>query len=298
MKLRLLAMCVLAMLCGVLPAHNTKTVEATYIYIASRNESLEAACEKALERAKLQAIADEFGTLVTQTDITHVVNRDGESSIDFEALGGTEVKGEWLETIGEPEFKEDWDAEKKMHVVTCKVKGRIREIKSAAVDFEAKLLYNYADLQSEKYEFRHGEKFYLSFRAPVNGYVAVYMVDNISGRAFRLLPDRYDDDGQVQVKREKQYCFFSKRSAPRGQRVSEYMATCHDEVEVNYLYILFSPNRFFKALDNPVSQKEGTDLMLPNSLTIGKFQKWLTKCRVKDDEMRVEIKSITCRKKE
>lgn len=291
----LLTIIFLTVLKGTLCAQNIRTVDATYVYVSSPDESPKEAQEKAIERAKLQAIADEFGTLVTQTGITHVVNVNGKSSINFDALGGTEVKGEWIETIGEPEIKQIYDSEKNMFVTTCNIEGCIREIKSAPVDFEAKVLYNPTDLQSEKYEFLHGERFYLSFMAPVNGYVAVYMVDNVRNKAFRLLPDRYDDDGLVSVNRDQSYCFFSKKMAPRGQRVSEYITTCQGDVEVNYLYVLFSPNRFFKVLDGSITTDDSHNLVLPNSLSVKKFQKWLTNCRIKDEEMRIDIKSITCK---
>lgn len=275
-------------------AQRTEKVCAKYTYHAPENVTLEMAKRTALERAKIQAIADEFGTVVSQSNTTFVTNQNGESNTDFFSLGGSEVKGEWIETIGEPEY--DISYEQELLIVKVKVNGRIRETVNATVDFEAKVLYNDTDSRSEKYEFRHGEQFYLLFKAPVDGYVAVYLLDNASGMAFRLLPDRYDEDGQVKVKRDKEYCFFSKQRAPKGEQVSEYMATCEKDMEVNYLYILFSPNHFYKALDNSVSQKKNSKLMQPNSLSIDKFQKWLTKCRVKDNEMRVEVKNITCRK--
>ena len=71
----------------------------------TENISLEEAKRIALERAKIQAIADEFGTIVSQSNTTLVSNRNGESSSDFFSLGGSEVKGEWIETIGQPEYE-------------------------------------------------------------------------------------------------------------------------------------------------------------------------------------------------
>ena len=85
-------------------AQRTEKVRAEYIYHAPENISLEEAKRIALERAKIQAIADEFGTIVSQSNTTLVSNRNGESSTDFFSLGGSEVKGEWIETIDLPEY--------------------------------------------------------------------------------------------------------------------------------------------------------------------------------------------------
>lgn len=85
-------------------AQKIKKVDAEYIYHAPENVSLEEAKRIALERVKLQAIADEFGTVVSQSNFTTVTNRNGQSDVDFLSLGGSEVKGEWIETIGEPEY--------------------------------------------------------------------------------------------------------------------------------------------------------------------------------------------------
>ena len=84
-------------------AQKLKTVEGEYTYHASENVTLEQAKRTALDRAKIQALADVFGTIVSQYNATQVKNTNGHSSIDFTSIGGSEVKGEWIETIGEPE---------------------------------------------------------------------------------------------------------------------------------------------------------------------------------------------------
>ena len=84
-------------------AQKVKKVEGEYVYHAPENVTLEEAKRTALERAKIQAIANEFNTLVTQDNETRVRNRNGQSEIDFLSVGGSEVKGEWIETIGEPD---------------------------------------------------------------------------------------------------------------------------------------------------------------------------------------------------
>lgn len=98
-----------------------KTVEGEYTYHAPENVTLEQARRTALDRAKIQALADAFGTIVSQYNATQVKNRNGQSSIDFTSIGGSEVKGEWIETIGDPIYNTMY--EDGMLVVSVKVKG-------------------------------------------------------------------------------------------------------------------------------------------------------------------------------
>ena len=77
-------------------AQKVQKVTATYTYHAPENVTLEEAKRTALDRAKIQAIADAFGTLVTQSNSTVVTNQNGQSDSRFFSLGGSEVKGEWI----------------------------------------------------------------------------------------------------------------------------------------------------------------------------------------------------------
>lgn len=88
-------------------AAKVKTVEATYVYHAPSNQSPDEAMKVALERAKLQAIADEFGTLISQENTTRLENtaegQEAKSQSSFFSYSASDVKGEWLETIGKPQ---------------------------------------------------------------------------------------------------------------------------------------------------------------------------------------------------
>ena len=59
-------------------AQKVKTVEGEYTYHAPENVTIEQARRIALERAKIQALADEFGTIVQQQNVTRVENSNGE----------------------------------------------------------------------------------------------------------------------------------------------------------------------------------------------------------------------------
>ena len=166
-------------------AQRVKTVEGEYTYHAPENVTIEQARRIALERAKIQALADEFGTIVQQQNITRVENSNGESTTDFFSVGGSEVKGEWLADEDEPEYKISYVDN--MLVVTCRVKGKARELVSAKIDFQARVLRNGTEDRFEDSEFYAGDDLYLSFLSPVKGYVAVYLID-ADRQAYCLLP--------------------------------------------------------------------------------------------------------------
>lgn len=285
-----LVMALLTLVCCMAYGQSTKRVSATYIYYPPENVSIEEAKVIALERAKIQAIADKFGTIISQTNVTRLESIDGEAATDFTSLGESFVKGEWIETIGNPEIVVDYDKVAGMLAVKCTVKGRAREIASAQTKFSAKLL---ADGGVERDEFKDGEKIYLSFSAPTNGYLAVYLVDT-EKKANCLLPYPSDSDGQMAVKHGQEYLFFSSEKAPKDDITmvtEEYIMSCADRLEINQVYVIFSPTPFTKAVD----KSGGPDI--PRYLSVDDFYKWLADCRKLDPKMGVEVKTIHVKKR-
>lgn len=269
-------------------AQRTEKVCAKYTYHAPENVTLEMAKRTALERAKIQAIADEFGTIFSQSNTTFVTNQNGESNTDFFSLGGSEVKGEWIETIGEPEYAISY--EQGMLVVKVTVSGRIREIVSAQIDFNANVLCNGTDLKFARTDFKSGDDLYLYFQSPVDGYLAVYLLDDVSQMVYCLLPYKTSSEAVTPIEHNKPYIFFSADHAEENAHlVDEYTMTCSRPQEHNTLYIIFSPNEFAKA------NSKNVDELFPQELSFEEFQKWLVKGRNRDKEMRVKKKSLIIR---
>ena len=273
-----------------LSAQKVKTVSGSYEYHAPKNISMEEAERIALERAKLQAIADEFGTVVSQSNFTSVSNRNGESDVDFFSLGGSETKGEWIETLGEPQFNRSFDEEGNL-IIRVTVKGRIREIKQAQIAIEAKVLCNGTDLKFERSDFRNGDDLYLYFKSPVDGYLNVYLLDEATKSVYCLLPYRKSRHGAVFVEHDEGYLFFSKKSAGEySSEVDEYVMTCSRDMERNILYVMFSPNEFAK------SSLEKSPNTRPHQITWIDFQKWIKRNRSRDDDFNVKAIEITIKK--
>jgi len=279
----------LCIFCLSVSAQKVKKVEAEYTYYAPENVTPEQARRTALERAKIQALADEFGTIVSQYNTTRMENTNGQTELDFTSIGGSEVKGEWIETIGEPKF--DITFEGNMLVVKVRVKGKAREIVSAQIDYVAKVLRNGTTDQFENSSFNSGDGLYLSFQSPVKGFLAVYLVD-ADRRASCLLPYQSDETGIYSVAPNHRYVFFNMKEAPMEERsmVDEYYLTCSSSMEYNQIYVIFSPNSFVKAVD------EFSKAGLPRQLSYEDFNKWLVKQRKHDHQMTVRMFPIVINK--
>ena len=258
-------------------AQKVQKVTATYTYYAPENVTLEEAKHTALDRAKISAIADAFGTLVSQSNSTVITNQNGESDNRFYSLGGSEVKGEWIETIKEPVYNIRYEGG--MLVVSVEVTGRIREIVSAGIDFTAKILRNGTEEKFESSEFRSGDDMFLYFKSPVDGYLAVYLHDETTQEVYCLLPYKDSGEGAYRIEHDHPYIFFSVKHAPDRAIIDEYKLICNREAEYNDIYVIFSQNIFAKT-----QTKETVDTQ-PRRTTFEDFQKWLTMTKGVDSSM-------------
>lgn len=269
-------------------SQRTTKVSATYTYYAPETMSVEEAKRVALDRAKIQAIADEFGTIVSQSTSTVITNKNGESDTQFFALGGSDVKGEWIETIGKPEYQLQFESH--FLVVKCSVKGKAREISSAKIEFTAKTLRNGTELRFEDVNFRDGDDLYLYFQSPTNGYLAAYLLDETKQTVYCILPYKSQAISAYLIVANKEYVMFSRKNAKKAERniVDEYTLSCDDEKEFNTLFILFSPSDIGKRNGFDVSNENS-----PNNISYRKFKQWLSKLLSKDSKTQLQEINIT-----
>jgi hypothetical protein len=233
---------------------------------------VEEAKRTALERAKIQAIADEFGTLVSQSTSTIVSNKNGESDTQFISVGGSDVKGEWIETTGEPTF--DIKFENHYLIVNCSVKGTIREINQKCIEISAKLLRNGTTSKYESFEFKAGDDMFLSIQSPINGFIAVFWIDAKEDKAYKILPYQGDRRTLMPIMKDKKYVFFSQSDADSTyfSIVDEFVMTCGPEIEHNEVYIIFYDKKF--SVNNIDGLSDGIKWT-----SIENFHKWLAKTK-------------------
>lgn len=262
----------------------TKTVEGSAIFYIPSTMTRAQAEEEAIRRAKINALNKAFGNSIISSNTSIITENDER----FFSNGFELVKGEWLETIGSPEIKTGLDGEE--IYLSVKIKGKAREKKSADIDLSVKVLRNGLTANCEASEFRAGDKMYLQFISPADGYVSVYQYDPVAEMVYCLLPYKRDGAGSVEVEHDREYIFFSKAKSATPSMVDEYRLGCSADGEVNTLYILFSPNRFSK------SSTTGTDKYTPRCIPFDDFESWKAKCQAQDAMMIVLTKNLIINK--
>ena len=273
----------------------TRKVSGECIYFGDPNMSPKEAMSAAIENAKAQVIAREFGTLITQNILQEEGLTNGKENNYFMQLNASEVKGEWLEDTKEPEAKIIDTTPEGVLVIKAIVEGRAKAISNEASDFEVLTLRNGTEKRMADVNFKEGDKLYLYFKAPADGYVAAYLIDE-SQNAFCLLPYEDDSDGQQPVVHGKEYVFFSSRHDADFNAEDGLQITCEDEkVELNCIYVIYSPTPFVKAIDQQ-GNLLGNDLYRPRQLGLKEFTQWMSKLCSRDKKVGRKVIPIRIKK--
>lgn len=285
---RILCLLLAALTAGAALAE-TKVVTVTYDYVQPDDVSRKQAKQIALENAKKQAIADEFGTMISQNNYTSISNRKGREAVDFQSISMHDLRGEWLSNVGEPKY--EWLANDEMTVCRVTVTMKIRSIESAEVDLYARLLRNEPNPRAEATEFYHNDQVYLHFRTPVDGYLAVYVIDGNS-TANCMIPYTSQKDGIFPVKAGQEYILFDPKQSSLSDKdkwmVDECVLECSDQLENCQLVILFSPKNFVKA--NDTARGGDTDF---RQLSERDLRQWIAKSRSADVKMQMHTIPFT-----
>lgn len=272
-------------------AQKVKTVNGEYIYYPPSTQSFEEARQTALYRAQMQILADTFGTMMNMSSATVIRNSADNSDVNSYSLGESSVKGEWLETVGEPEFITSV-TEQGMLAIKVRVTGKVREITVSKADFEVKVLRNGTEDRFESNEFHEGDDMFVSFCGSADGYITIYLYDGGTD-VYCLMPYQQQRLPVIKVEGGTRYVFFSSRHAYYGvpeSVIDEYNLTCSNELEINRLYFIWSPDSYYKAVDS--FEAEG----IPRVLDQKNFQNWLTRLRVQNNSITVKTIDITIKK--
>lgn len=269
-------------------------VSGESVFVVPETMSIAEARTVAASRARIDALAGKYGTLVASMNTVGMsdgtVNR-------FSMLGTSEVKGVWLKDTREVWQRMELDEATQQLYIRTKVWGKARPLAVAATPVVAETISDDGDTGSTATEFRNGEKFYLHFRSAADGYLAVFLIDE-SGNVFTCLPYPSQRQNTVPVRKSADYVFFSKRrpaAVTAESDIRQYFLTAEKDMEQNRLCIVFSPNDFTLALD----EKQGVSA---NGQQVGRysfddFNEALFRQRMADGRMQVVFKDIVIRKK-
>lgn len=266
-------------------SQKTVKVSATYTYYASETMSVEEAKRVALDRAKIQAIADEFGTIVSQSTSTVITNKNGETDTQFFALGGSDVKGEWIETIGKPEYKISFEDH---HIIIyCAVTGMVREATPSKLHFESTILRNGQNTLPQQIIFNNGDEMSLRFQASTKGFLSLFLFDVTADVTYRILPYRQDSNSLKKISANIRYVFFSKKmcNTVESEFIDEYVMTSANSTERNVIYAVFSDKEYAA----PNIQ------LYPNGLygmSQSEFQSWLVRIKRASSDILIKTYEI------
>lgn len=291
MTARLLVLLLAAFLA--LPASAKKegrvaTVSGTFMIEIPSYMSLDQAKHEALVKAQNQAIENEFGSTNTNYTISWIDNNSNSSDVSVHSFNQGVVRGVWLGDEAEPIFKQIIQDGKNW--LEVKVKGKVRELITAGIEFEAQPLCIEPRKDRATTEFKNGQDLFLYFRSPADGYLTVFLFDNTSNEVFTMLPYQSSSLGHYRINHDEDYFLFAPSKAkPDDGTVDELVITSTEgkTEEFNYIYVIFSPNAFYKVNSTKDQQKISDELVLPSSLPYKDFNKWLIKYQQKDEDMQV-----------
>lgn len=289
MKRRILPFLVsLCGFCTYLHAQKPLVASGEYIYYPPSTQSLDEAKQAALQRAQVQILADKFGTVVNMSST--VVVDSSSPDIDMLQLSESTVRGEWLETLGMPVFTTGI-TERGLLFIKVYVKGKIRKITDSKADFVARVLRNGTEDRCESTDFKSGDDLFISFIAPVDGFLTIYLYDG-KDDVFCLLPYQSQNIPVFKVIGGKKYTLFSTVCAEYGMpedMIDEYSLTCSGSMEMNRIYVIWSPDNYYRASDFMCGES------LPRSLNLAEFKQWLSKLRAQNRNVVVKQIDIVIR---
>ena len=263
-----------------------------------RNMTFEETASLAIEKANINAIESVFGTYVEQqTDMTI---EDGITS--FNIIGTTRVKGEWIETINEPQIKtinrkEDSKFGKQDVIyVKCTIKGKVRKVRPRALlKYE---ILNSPNIHSRCNDFIDGEQLYVYFKTPVDGYLSIFLEDEKA--VYRLLPYsqmNQENKNGVLIQSDKEYIFFSPIHNSFHQSLVDEMILSlnRNKLEYNSIYLVFSKEQYIKPGLNASYQSQYKTL--PKSLSLPEFESWISNNKISSESFQVIKKKISIKQK-
>lgn len=293
-RICILLFCVVFALLGT-RAQRSEKITFTHTYTSDNNSlSFNEARSEAFAEAQRRALAEKFGERVAEQNTLNMEVVNGHQNSRLYTVGISEVKGEWLKLSKQKVLDSKW--ENGFWIIKVMVEGTAREVVSAGVPLQCKWLRNGTDAYCESDRFKNDDYVYLQFQSPIDGHLAVYLVDDTC--AYCMLPYQEQTSvGAYPVKANQQYVFFSPQHIQDdeyGFNVPLHIVTNKQE-EMNTLIAIFSPSSFVGVRSATAVAISNTRVLAP-VVSRDAFEKWLYRSRNRDNRMQVVDKVITVSK--
>lgn len=270
-----------------------RTVRTQYYYVIPSHQSQDEAKRTAVERAKIEAVIEAFGgEEISQVNSVYI--ESGEQDVtDFQARMYNRVRGVWVRDLSAPTFVFHNDADNGMQALTVTVHGQVRERSAARFPgtVEPKRLGGHGNTTTVK--FVSGDEMVLDFSVPLDGYCAVYLIDE-NHMANRILPIQYGAGAQA-VKGQRRYLLADPAAE---QSVGGYKDYCDsavlllndgDRTVTNWIYVAYSPNKFTRLTDSTPTATSGDsdDILSVPAVEADVLEQWIYDCERHDDDFAV-----------
>jgi hypothetical protein len=229
-------------------AQKEKEVHSTYSMELPRNVTMEQLEHRCIEQARLKAVGDAFGTILSETTVGNT--QEGKSGLNnsFAVLTKTNVKGEWLRDKSEPQLI--WEPANKTLKLTANVHGVIREFpKTGKAKIEISLS-NDSRMINNITQFKDGQDLFASFQTSSKGNLSVFYVDHSSGEVYRLIPSSSNNDlNAVEVQSDIVYQLFQTISPfIENKSIPSLSLSLPDgkDIQMDELVFVFSPKEIRK----------------------------------------------------
>lgn len=279
--LKLILLTIAALLA--LPAAADQTVSGEATYYGSSEDSPAMCRRKALEMARIDALAKAFGTIVSQDISQESTIKNSKESSNFLAVSETNVRGEWLADVSEPEYEQTYGADNNI-IMKCRVKGKARALNNYAPSFNISVL-SAPDKKFSTTSFNHEDNVYMYFESPsTDGYLTICLEDE-AGNVVRMFPYVDSEAGAARMKRGYDYILFDRaRGGNEYGEINEFLADAPNGNEFCKLYVLFSPNYYdkgpwhFNGCDSDGNK-------IPDTMSKKEFDSWLMKLSRNDEKL-------------
>jgi hypothetical protein len=192
-------------------AQKEQEVHSSYSMELPKNITMEQLEQRGIEQARLKAIGDAFGIVLSETTVDNTQEGNSGLNNSFAVLTKTNVQGEWLLDKTEPELK--WEPANKTLKLTATVHGVIREFpKTGKAKIEIHLS-NDSEMTNDITQFKHKQDLFASFQTSSKGKLSVFYIDHSSEEAYRLIPSATNNDlNTVEVQSDIIYKLFQTTS--------------------------------------------------------------------------------------
>lgn len=289
-------------------AGDIKKIRGEAERFSPQSESPEEARRKVIHEAQLNALEIAFGTALTERTLHIADTHAGHTSNTSHSFGESQVNGDWIRNLSEPEVTVV--PVEYGNIYYAKVYGEARDVKYNRIDVDCRLLCNGIDPDKDRLRgdvFYEGDELYVYFVSPVDGWIAIYLIDDDDERTTQCLVP-YDNQRETAypIVANQEYTFFSKKTAEPQyvDLVTRMIVAGRKKVDINDLYVVFSPNEFsqasstiYKHSRHKTDENEISAELMPRETTYQKFDKWLCKQRRRDADLQPIPISFSIRKK-